>query len=39
MGNNVIFNISVCLIGILILLVHVVNLIVKKEKRKDEIVK
>lgn len=34
--NNVIFNITVCLMGILILLVHFVNLVIKRNKRKDE---
>ena len=37
MENNTVFNITICIIGILILLVHVVNLILKKNKRKDEI--
>ena len=36
MQNNVVFNISVCIIGILIFLVHIVNIIIKKDKRKDE---
>lgn len=36
MENNIVFNITICIIGILILLVHVVNLILKKDKRKDE---
>ena len=36
MENNMVFNITICIIGILILLVHVVNLIMKKGKRKDE---
>ena len=36
MPNNVVFNRSICTIGILILLVHVVNIILKKDKRKDE---
>ena len=36
MKNNIVFNITICIIGILILLVHVVNLILKKNKRKDE---
>ena len=36
MNNNVVFNISVCIMGILILLVHFINLLVKKKKRKDE---
>lgn len=36
MDNKTVFNISVCLIGMLILLVHIVNLFIKKERRKDE---
>ena len=36
MSNNVVFNISVCIMGILILFVHFINLLVKKKKRKDE---
>lgn len=36
MKSNSVFNATVCLIGIIILLVHTVNLAVKKEKRKDE---
>ena len=38
MTNNAIFNATVCIIGILILMIHVVNIAIKKEKRKDEIV-
>ena len=37
MANNVVFNTTVCIMGILILSVHLVNLIIKKNKRKDEI--
>ena len=36
MKSNSVFNATVCLIGIIILLMHTVNLAVKKEKRKDE---
>ena len=36
MSNNVIFNVTVCIIGILIFTIHAVNIIIKKEKRKDE---
>ena len=36
MKSNSVFNATVCLIGVIILLVHTVNLAVKKEKRKDE---
>ena len=37
MLGNEIFNATVCTIGIAILLIHVVNLLLKKNKRKDEI--
>ena len=36
MDKNSIFNMTVCIFGVLILLIHIVNLIVKKNKRKDE---
>ena len=36
MNNNSIFNATVCLLGTIILIVHIANLIVKKNKRKDE---
>lgn len=36
MDNNVVFNITICIIGILILLIHIANLILKKNKRNDE---
>lgn len=36
MSNNTVFNITVCIFGILILTIHIVNLLVKKNKRKDE---
>ena len=36
MSGNAIFNATVCIIGIAILLIHVVNLFIKKERRKDE---
>ena len=36
MQNNVIFNITVCILGILIFLVHIINFIFKRNKRKDE---
>ena len=36
MDNNTIFNITVCVFGILILTIHIVNLFIKKNKRKDE---
>lgn len=37
MLGNEIFNATVCTFGIAILLIHVVNLLLKKNKRKDEI--
>lgn len=36
MNPNVVFNITVCIMGIAILLVHVINLLIKKNKRQDE---
>ena len=36
MSNNSVFNMSVCTIGIVIFLIHIINTIIKKEKRKDE---
>ena len=36
MSNNVIFNVTVCIIGVLIFTIHAVNIISKKQKRKDE---
>ena len=38
MTNNAVFNMSVCIIGILILTIHVANILIKKEKRKDEMI-
>lgn len=37
MLGNEIFNATVCLIGIAILLIHVINLLLKRNKRKDEL--
>ena len=37
MQGNEIFNATVCIIGIAILLIHVVNLLLKKSKRNDEL--
>ncbi len=34
--NKIVFNIAICIMGILILGVHLVNLIIKKNKRIDE---
>ncbi len=36
MTSNVIFNVTVCIIGVLIFTIHAVNIIIKKQKRKDE---
>ena len=36
MSGNLIFNASICIVGIAILLIHAVNLFIKKNKRKDE---
>ena len=36
MAKNAVFNATICIMGMLILTIHVVNLIVKKGKRKDE---
>ena len=35
-SKNAVFNATVCIMGILILMIHVVNIITKKEKRKNE---
>ena len=36
MSNNTVFNMSVCIIGIVIFLIHIINILIKREKRKDE---
>ena len=36
MSENVVFNITVCIIGILILAIHCVNILLKKKRRNDE---
>lgn len=36
MDNKIIFNMTVCIMGILIITIHIVNLLVKKKKRTDE---
>ena len=36
MENNEIFNLTICIVGIAILLIHVIDLMTKKNKRKDE---
>ena len=35
-NTNIVFNITVCIMGSLILSVHLANLIIKRNKRKDE---
>ena len=37
MKNSYIFNATVCIIGILIFIVHIISIILKKNKRRDEI--
>ncbi len=37
MDNKSVFNLVVCILGIAILLIHIVDLTIKKNKRKDEI--
>ncbi len=36
MSSNAIFNATVCIIGIAIFLIHIVNILLKKNRRKDE---
>ena len=36
MMNNGVFNATVCIVGILILVIHVANILTNREKRKDE---
>lgn len=36
MDKNAIFNVTVCVMGVLILMIHIANLLAKKGKRKDE---
>ena len=36
MSNNSVFNMSVCTIGIVIFLIHIINILIKRERRKDE---
>ena len=36
MKPNVVFNTTVCIVGIVILLIHFVNMIIKKNRRKEE---
>lgn len=37
MSNNSIFNATVCIMGILIFLIHAVNILIKKKRRRDEL--
>ncbi len=36
MENNTVFNATVCIIGVLILSIHLISVAIKKNKRKDE---
>ena len=36
MKSNVVFNATICILGAAILLIHIINVILKKDKRKDE---
>ena len=36
MENNSVFNATVCIIGIAIFLIHIINILIKKNRRKDE---
>lgn len=36
MTANSVFNMTVCIIGIVIFLIHIINLLIKKNRRKDE---
>ena len=36
MANNVVFNMTICIIGTLIMLIHIVNILIKKDRRKDQ---
>ena len=36
MKPNVVFNTTVCIVGIAILLIRLVNMIIKKNRRKDK---
>ena len=35
-NTNIVFNITICIMGSLILFVHLADLIIKRNKRKDE---
>ena len=34
--GNIVFNETICIMGILIFLIHIINIAIKKNKRKDE---
>lgn len=34
--GNIVFNETICIMGILIFLIHIINIAIKKKKRKDE---
>ena len=36
MANNVVFNMTICIMGALIMLIHIVNILIKKDRRKDQ---
>ena len=36
MNGNSIFNATVCIMGVMLLTIHIVNLLIKKNKRRDE---
>ena len=36
MANNVVFNMAICIMGTLIMLIHIVNILIKKDRRKDQ---
>ena len=36
MEANVVFNLTVCALGVLVLLIHIANILMKKNRRKDE---
>jgi len=36
MNSAVVFNITICIIGVLLLTIHIVNILLKNGNRKDE---
>lgn len=36
MAGNLVFNITICILGMMIFLIHIVNFLMKKNRRKDE---